>query len=73
MPKEPEQGQKAGTDGGPISDRLLAILVCPQCRGDLEYDRTAQKFTCPRCGLRYPIVNGVPNFLIEEAERIEGR
>ncbi|HET9940743.1 MAG TPA: Trm112 family protein [Candidatus Eisenbacteria bacterium] len=53
-----------------MSDQLLAILVCPQCRQDLEYDRAAGTFTCHHCRLRYSIVDGVPNFLIEEAERI---
>ena len=70
---DPGQGGDAKAGGAPISDQLLAILVCPQCRQDLEYDRAAARFTCHRCGLRYAIVDGVPNFLIEEAERIEGR
>ena len=55
----------------PISDQLLAILVCPQCKGDLEYDRTAEQLTCRACGLRYPIVEDIPVMLIEEAERVE--
>jgi uncharacterized protein YbaR (Trm112 family) len=76
MSEKDEQGSRpAGSSGAgtPISDQLLAILVCPQCRQDLEYDRAAGTFTCHRCGLRYSIVDGIPNFLIEEAERIEGR
>ena len=54
----------------PISEELLEILVCPQCHGDLTYDRTAEKLTCSACRLRYPIVDDVPVMLIEEAERI---
>ena len=54
----------------PISNELLEILVCPQCRGDLTYDRAAEKLTCSACRLRYPIVDDVPVMLIEEAERI---
>ena len=54
----------------PISEELLEILVCPQCHGDLTYDRAAEKLTCPACRLRYPIVEDVPVMLIEEAERI---
>ena len=69
---EPTGGSPRG-EAGPISDQLLAILVCPQCRQDLEYDRAGSRFICHHCGLRYAIVDGVPNFLIEEAERIEGR
>jgi uncharacterized protein YbaR (Trm112 family) len=55
----------------PLSDELLAILVCPQCRGDLRYDRTAETLICEACSLRYPVVEGVPVMLPEEAEKIE--
>jgi len=68
--KDPKQSGPAQGAGPPISDQLLAILVCPQCRQDLEYDRAEGTFTCHHCRLRFSIVDGVPNFLIEEAERI---
>jgi uncharacterized protein YbaR (Trm112 family) len=55
----------------PLSDELLAILVCPQCRGDLRYDRPNEKLVCEACGLRYRVVDGVPDMLPEEAEKIE--
>jgi hypothetical protein len=55
----------------PISEELLSILVCPQCRKDLQYDRAADKLICAACGLRYPIVDDIPVMLVEEAERIE--
>jgi len=55
----------------PLSDELLAILVCPKCRGDLRYDRSAERLVCEACGLRYPVVDGVPVMLPEEAEKIE--
>jgi LSD1 subclass zinc finger protein len=55
----------------PLSEELLEILVCPQCRGDLVYDRGAERLICDRCKLRYPIVDDIPVMLIEEAERIE--
>ena len=57
----------------PISDVLLSILVCPQCKKDLEYDRAAERLICAACGLRYPIVDDIPVMLIEEAERIDPR
>ena len=56
--------------GAPVHDRLLELLVCPQCSQKLEYDRTAGTFTCHHCRLRFSVVDGIPNFLIEEAERI---
>ena len=57
----------------PISEELFAILVCPQCKQDLVYDREADKLICEACGLRYPIVDDIPVMLVEEAERIEAR
>jgi uncharacterized protein YbaR (Trm112 family) len=52
-----------------LSPELLAILVCPACKGDLTYDAGAGTFTCPACRLRYKVVEDIPNFLIHEAEK----
>ena len=54
----------------PVSPDLLAILVCPACKGDLEYDPQAQTLTCLLCRLRYPIVDDIPVMLVEKAEKI---
>ena len=53
----------------PLSPDLLSILVCPACKGDLEYDAEAQTFTCPRCRLRFRVVDDIPNFLVDQAEK----
>ena len=52
-----------------LSPDLLSILVCPSCKGDLEYDATAQTLTCQRCRLRYKIVDDIPVMLVDEAEK----
>jgi uncharacterized protein YbaR (Trm112 family) len=52
-----------------LSPDLLAILVCPACKGDLVYDAAAQTLTCDACRLRYRVVDGIPVMLVEEAER----
>ena len=52
-----------------LSPDLLSILACPVCKGDLDYDPSAQTLTCPRCRLRYQVVNDSPNMLVEEAEK----
>jgi uncharacterized protein len=54
----------------PLSPDLLAILVCPACKGDLEYRADAGTLSCPRCRLRYRVVDDIPNMLIDEAEKI---
>lgn len=53
----------------PLSPDLLSILVCPQCKGDLDYDQAAQTLSCARCRLRYRIVDDIPVMLVEEAEK----
>jgi uncharacterized protein YbaR (Trm112 family) len=52
-----------------ISSELLAILVCPACKGDLAHDPTAQTLTCAACRLRYKIVDDIPVMLVHEAEK----
>ena len=51
-----------------LAKELLEILVCPQCKGDLEYDQQNQKLICHACRLRYPIQEDIPIMLVEEAE-----
>ncbi len=48
---------------------LLEILVCPKCKGDLEY-RTApvEELVCHGCRLRYAVDDGIPIMLIDEAK-----
>ena len=55
-----------------ISPELLAILVCPVCKGDLRYDADRQRLDCPACRLSYRIEDDIPIMLPEEAERLEG-
>ena len=53
-----------------IDPKLLQILVCPKCRGELEYDDKSQTLTCHQCKLRYRIEDDIPIMLIDEAEAI---
>ncbi|MDF1596249.1 MAG: phosphomannomutase/phosphoglucomutase [Acidimicrobiia bacterium] len=54
---------------GLIAPELKAILVCPKCHGDLREDVGASKLECLDCGLRYPVEDGIPVMLIDEAEQ----
>ena len=49
-----------------ISEELLEILACPKCHTKIEY-REPDKLRCPNCKVGYPIVDGIPVMLIEEA------
>jgi uncharacterized protein YbaR (Trm112 family) len=50
-----------------LSPQLLAILVCPKCKGALEYRDAEQVLVCPVCRLRYPVRDDIPIMLIDEA------
>lgn len=53
-----------------IDPRLLEILVCPMTKTRLRYDEAAQELISDAAGLAYPIRDGVPIMLIEEAREI---
>jgi uncharacterized protein YbaR (Trm112 family) len=54
-----------------LDERILEILVCPKCKGDLEYDREGSRLLCATCKLAYPIRDDIPVMLEQEAERVE--
>jgi uncharacterized protein YbaR (Trm112 family) len=49
-----------------IDKELLDILACPACKADVELKE--EKIVCTKCGRRYPIRDGIPVMLIDEAE-----
>jgi|TARA_R100001244_G_scaffold9454_5_gene11514 uncharacterized protein YbaR (Trm112 family) len=51
---------------------LLAILVCPITRTALTFDADAQELISEAAGLAYPIRDGVPVMLVEEARKLRG-
>lgn len=52
-----------------IDPELLEILVCPNDRGDIEYRQDEAVIVCLKCGYRYPVRDGIPVMLIDEAEK----
>lgn len=53
-----------------LSPELIAVLVCPQCKGKLDLQPDEKAFDCPACRLRYPVRQGIPVMLVDEAEQI---
>jgi uncharacterized protein YbaR (Trm112 family) len=51
-----------------LAPELLQILVCPKCKGDLEYRRSPEALVCHSCRLVYPVEDGIPIMLIDEAK-----
>lgn len=54
-----------------MDSKLLEILVCPLCKGPLVFDREAQEFICKADRLAFPVRDGIPVMLEEEARRLE--
>ncbi|HEY3812124.1 MAG TPA: Trm112 family protein [Caulobacteraceae bacterium] len=54
-----------------VDPRLLEVLVCPVTRGTLEYDREAGELISRSAKLAYPIRDGVPIMLPEEARKLD--
>jgi len=53
-----------------ISKELLAILACPLCKEEVHLEE--DRIVCEECGRRYPIRDGIPVMLIDEAENPRG-
>jgi len=66
MPTTPTTEGSAGVD-----PKLLEILVCPVTKTTLEYDAARQELISRKAKLAYPIRDGIPIMLPEEARRLE--
>ncbi len=56
---------------GSVDPKLLEILVCPLTKGPLEFDAARQELISRKAKLAYPIRDGIPIMLPEEARRLE--
>ncbi|RFD20946.1 Trm112 family protein [Komagataeibacter melaceti] len=55
----------------PLDSRLLSILVCPVTKGPLVYDREASELISKRAGLAFPVRDGIPIMLPDEARKLD--
>lgn len=53
-----------------MEKRFLNILVCPNCKGSLTFDASANELICELDKLAYPIIDGIPVMLIDQARQI---
>ncbi|GHC19165.1 UPF0434 protein [Kushneria pakistanensis] len=53
-----------------MDQELLAMLVCPESGGKLEYHRDTNELLCRESGLAYPITDGIPVMLVNRARRL---
>ncbi len=55
-----------------VDPKLLEILVCPLTKGPLRYDAEARELISEQAGLAYPIRDGIPIMLVDEARKLDG-
>ncbi|MGP1397238.1 MAG: Trm112 family protein [Inquilinaceae bacterium] len=55
----------------PVDPKLLEILVCPLTKAPLRYDSAAQELISDQAGLAYPIRDGIPIMLVDEARPLD--
>ncbi len=60
------------SNAGEIDPKLLEILVCPLTKGPLQYDRVAGELISKQAALAYPVRDGIPIMLPDEARRLDG-
>jgi uncharacterized protein YbaR (Trm112 family) len=75
-PSDPARADTAPTDrvpadAVPVDRRLLEILVCPLTKGPLEYDAARGELISRKAGLAYPIRDGIPIMLPDEARPLD--
>ncbi len=61
----------ADTRDASVDPKLLEILVCPLTKAPLRYDRERQELISDKAGLAYPIRDGIPIMLVDEAREID--
>ena len=54
-----------------IDPKLLEILVCPLTKGPLRYDADTEELISDQAGLAYPIRDGIPIMLVDEARHLD--
>ena len=53
-----------------MDPKLLEILVCPVCKGSLDYYKSAQELVCKPCRVAYAIRDGIPVMLADDAREL---
>lgn len=59
------------SDGPKFDRHMLEALVCPSTRAQLTYDAEKQELICKAAHLAYPIRNGIPIMLVDEARKLD--
>ena len=61
------------TSGAALDPALLDLLICPLTKGPLRYDRVRNELVSEQAGLAYPVRDGIPIMLVDDARRLDER
>ena len=53
-----------------MDTKQIDLLACPECNGQLTYDKAEQELICDNCQLAFPVLDGIPLMLVEEARKL---
>ncbi len=70
MANNPNDTSRSKADAHAVDPKLLEILVCPLTKQTLSYDAKAQELVSAKARLAYPIRDGIPIMLVEEAREL---
>ncbi len=59
------------TSGAALDPELLDLLICPLTKGPLRYDRVRNELISEQAGLAYPVRDGIPVMLVDDARRLD--
>jgi len=53
-----------------MEKKQIEMMACPECQAKLTYDKSSKELICDNCKLAYPVKDGIPVMLIEEARKL---
>jgi len=54
-----------------MDKKKIELIACPECQGKLDYAKASNELVCENCKLAFPINDGIPVMLVEDARKIE--
>jgi len=54
-----------------MDKKQIEMVVCPECNAKLRYEKSTQQLLCDNCKIAFPVKDGIPVMLIEEATKLE--
>jgi len=54
-----------------MDKKQIELMVCPECQSKLSYDTGTKELLCDKCDLAFPVKDGIPVMLVEQARKVE--